>query len=720
VRNKSWLNVFFLGVFISYSSIIVLANGNASIDSLEKRLKQNISDSEKISLYNQLSSHYLRIDTLKSYDYAIKAIKIAEISKDDKGYLVSNESLARYFTEQGRYSQAKSLLLALADQYGLSIYKKEVAAVYISLGNVYDITSDFENALKYYLKAEKEYNELNEERGAGLAQMGIANVYNTTNFHQDAKGYYRKSYKNLIATDEQYASWSLNNMAISMMELGENDSALYYFEISLNIKLKLNDSYGASYTYTDLGTLYAKLNNSVKAIENYKKALDIKKGLEGINPETIGSTHNKIGAEYLKLGDVQNGKLHLEEGVYYSKKSGSLQYLTESYHYLSKAYYQEGNYKMAYDFIEKYSQLSDSLNAMRNSETLSELQIKYETEQKEKDIMLLNNSVQLQKNELELKQLQTDDANRKTQLMSFLLLGSVLFIILISGLGITLYKSNKNKKAVNSILEKTNTEIRQQKHIIEEKQKEILDSIIYAKRIQDAILPSNKVIKAQLPNGFILFKPKDVVSGDFYWLEKVSDSIYFAAADCTGHGVPGAMVSVICSNALSKALLEEGCRETNQLLDRTRELVVKRFAKNGEIVKDGMDISLCKLTANKLQWSGANNPIWVVKSKEGEQELVEIKPDKQPVGLHTEEKPFTAHTLDLNAGDTIYIFTDGFADQFGGEKGKKFMYKPFKQLLLNCQHLTMDEQYTRIEKAFDEWKGENEQVDDVCIIGVRI
>jgi serine phosphatase RsbU (regulator of sigma subunit) len=267
--------------------------------------------------------------------------------------------------------------------------------------------------------------------------------------------------------------------------------------------------------------------------------------------------------------------------------------------------------------------------------------------------------------------------------------------------------------------------------VIEQKNEEILDSIIYAKRIQDAILPSRKTLSAALKNGFVLFKPKDVVSGDFYWMEQPNnETIFLAAADCTGHGVPGAMVSVVCSNALSKCVLEENISQPALILNRTRELVVSRFAKNGEEVKDGMDVSLVSLAHRmesergsegreiKMQWAGANNPLWII--RKGASEVEEYKADKQPIGKYSEEKPFTNHEITLNEGDTFYLFSDGYPDQFGGEKAKKFKAANFKQLLLSVQELPMDEQKIIIDKTFEDWKGELEQVDDVCVIGVRI
>lgn len=285
-----------------------------------------------------------------------------------------------------------------------------------------------------------------------------------------------------------------------------------------------------------------------------------------------------------------------------------------------------------------------------------------------------------------------------------------------------------------------------QKDLIEEKNTEILDSINYAKRLQRAILPPFKMVTELLPESFIYYKPKDIVAGDFYWLETTSSFnsetdchdqiILLAAADCTGHGVPGALVSVVCSNAMNRAVKEFKLFQPNLILDKVRDLVIETFEKSESEVKDGMDISLaslkttlCKDTGvpiTQLNWSGANNPIWIIRN--GSNEIEEIKPDKQPIGKYENPLPFTSHTIDLYKGDTFYIFTDGFPDQFGGPKGKKFMYKAFKELLLELNHLPMNEQLDQIKATFHKWKNwstsegetlEYEQIDDVCIIGVR-
>lgn len=282
---------------------------------------------------------------------------------------------------------------------------------------------------------------------------------------------------------------------------------------------------------------------------------------------------------------------------------------------------------------------------------------------------------------------------------------------------------HKEKERIDSLMQQ-----------LEHRNKEILDSINYAKRIQAAILPSSRYLQSELPEHFILYKPKDIVAGDFFWLEPHSSIqkepnstftdintpslVLFAAADCTGHGVPGALVSVICVNALNRSVREFGLTIPGKILDKTREIVITEFEKSDEEVKDGMDISLCCLDHKnkKLFWAGANNPLWLYRDNE----LIEFKADKQPIGKYAVPSPFTTHEINLIEGDCIYLFSDGFADQFGGEKEKKYKSANFKRLLHEVHTFPMAEQHNLINRSFEDWRAEVEQNDDVCVIGVRI
>lgn len=260
-----------------------------------------------------------------------------------------------------------------------------------------------------------------------------------------------------------------------------------------------------------------------------------------------------------------------------------------------------------------------------------------------------------------------------------------------------------------------------QKLTIESKNRDIMDSIHYALKIQSAMLPAQSSFKENNLDGFILHQSKDIVAGDFYWIERQGDDLFFAVADCTGHGVPGAILSLLCSNALNRAVDVMELRDTGDILDAVREMIIKRLGQGeGEEMKDGMDIALCKLNlkTNKMQFSGANNPIYVY-SKE-KNEIIIAKPCKQPIGLYIKQHPFECKSFDLSPGDTVYLFTDGYADQFGGPFGKKFKYKPFRQLILNGANDPLTDQKMQLLKTLRNWMRDVEQIDDICIMAVKI
>ncbi len=260
-------------------------------------------------------------------------------------------------------------------------------------------------------------------------------------------------------------------------------------------------------------------------------------------------------------------------------------------------------------------------------------------------------------------------------------------------------------------------ELNTQKQLVEHKNQEITESIQYAKFIQDALLPSEKLVKNGFPNSFIYFQPKDIIAGDFYWYVETTDWNYIAVADCTGHGVPGAMVSILCISSLNEAMAKLNCCEPSELLNLTRQLVVEKLTKEHYSLKDGMDISILRMNKeNKtIQWAGANNPMWIFNGKE----IQQFQADKQPVGQFDGFKSFTTHTYFPKENDLFVLFSDGYADQFGGPKDKKFKYSSLRELISEIAHLPMNEIENQLHQRFSEWKGENEQTDDVCVVGFK-
>jgi serine phosphatase RsbU (regulator of sigma subunit) len=276
-------------------------------------------------------------------------------------------------------------------------------------------------------------------------------------------------------------------------------------------------------------------------------------------------------------------------------------------------------------------------------------------------------------------------------------------------------------QSLEQMVEQRTLEVMLQKTQIEDQHEEIKSSITYAKRIQMAILPTEEYIKKVATKSFVLFKPKDIVSGDFYWFEIIpnhqtgANEVFAAVVDCTGHGVPGAMVSLIGYNGLQRCINELNLREPNQILDALSAIVEESFSRSNSDMKDGMDISLIRVANDKLAYAGANNSIYITR----ENQLIELKADRQPIGKYAYRKPFTLHTFDLMPSDTIYLFTDGYADQFGGPKNKKMKYSTFKEILLAQKGVEMSEQANQIFNHFETWRGSQEQIDDVCIMGLQ-
>ncbi len=451
-----------------------------------------------------------------------------------------------------------------------------------------------------------------------------------------------------------------------------------------------------SQTYTNIGKLYLQQNEYEKALPYLFQALQLAATYDF--KRTLVKTLGTIGNIYLKQKDYVKALDYCNRSLKLSKEIGFLEYIAKANSSLSDIYgasdYLGHDGDKALKFYKDFVQERDSINTKK----ANQIDLQFEFEIKQATVK----AEQDKKDVIASEELKQQKAQRN---YSFIGLGLVLLF------SAFIYRGYKQKQKVNLLIAK------QKKHI-EEKQQEILDSISYAKRLQEAILPPKEFVSKYASNNFILYKPKDIVAGDFYWAEYLNGKFYIAAADSTGHGVPGAMVSVVCSNALNRTVKEFKETETGKILDKTRDLVIETFEKCESEVKDGMDISLlCIDSINKIiTWSGANNPLWYIEGKE----LKEIKADKQPIGKTDNPKPFTTHKIEFKTNTTFYLFTDGFADQFGGPKGKKFKYKQFSDLLMTNNNLELSVQLEQANKSFENWKGDLEQVDDVCVIAVKI
>ena len=339
-----------------------------------------------------------------------------------------------------------------------------------------------------------------------------------------------------------------------------------------------------------------------------------------------------------------------------------------------------------------------------NHVSILEQQFKYN---KEKDLLKHEKQLTIEK-----------AAQQKTQLISISVIGILLIVCVFS---LWLFFKFKETEKQKNIISEQNIVVQKQKHLVDEKQKEIQDSIKYAKRIQDSFLASDKEFKQNLNDYFILFKPKDVVSGDFYWANNVDGKLYLCVADSTGHGIPGAFMSLLNISLLNEALLSKKTYSTSALLDFVRKILILGLKADefGHGGNDGMDCVMISIDFKtlELEYTGANNPLWIFRDGA----MIELKANKMPVGRSPHsETPFTSQRYSLQKNDILYLFTDGYPDQFGGPKGKKFKYKQLEELLMYISNETMRTQHEKLDAELNTWKGNLEQVDDICVIGVRI
>jgi len=603
-------------------------------------------------------------------------------------------------------------------------WEKGQASSYIGLASCKNIQSDYPSAIEYFYNALSIYEKIQDKNGIAIAYGGLGVLFKNQQELEKALEYHNKALAIDIEIDNQRRlPIHYGNIGVVYKHLQDFDKALEYYFKALEIDEKRKNLSGQSRHLGNIGVIYKNQEKYDKAIEYYFKSLKISEGLNDL--EGITTKLLNISNLYVILNQFEEAEKYLKRGLQISHQLGSKQDLFHAYETYTTIYEKMGKPALALKNYRTAMAYKDSIYNEENKKEILLQEVNFEFEKKQ--------AIEQAEHE---KELAVAASEQKRQQLFLVFLAVVLLAVII--ISFIIYKSLKNSNKQKQLIELQKFEVEQQKIIVDNKNKEITDSIVYARRIQQAILPPKEVLSKNLENGFILYKPKDVVSGDFYWMESsntngaLERAIFLAAADCTGHGVPGAMVSVVCNNALNRAVREFKLTNPAEILDKVRSLVIETFEKSEEEVNDGMDIALCSLTFQipsselnesetvaTLQYAGANNALYMVKTNDKEK-LVEIKPNKQPIGKVDNPEPFTQHTIKLQKGDTIYMFTDGFADQFGGKKGKKLMYKPFKNLLLSIQDKTMDEQKAMLEQYFEEWKGNLEQVDDVCVIGVRI
>jgi serine phosphatase RsbU (regulator of sigma subunit)/CheY-like chemotaxis protein len=571
--------------------------------------------------------------------------------------------------------------------------------------------ADYENLINKY-QQEGNIPELANYQ----AKLGY--LYWETGNNSKAIEYFNKAIENNETLRNENAIRTLSsNIGLIYYDREEYEKALTYLRKSLQLNIKLRKRADVAADYINISNALHDLKKFDEAIDNINKALPIFQETNDI--KGIRSCYTSLADNYGKLGKNEKAKEYFDLAATINKKLQQ----EEIQQYESRTRDAEATSKM---IKEELLVTKDTLKETKG--TLKEV-IQISNEQ-QMAIDLLNKTKEIDSLKLKAKDnlLSQQKRKRKNTIITF-----VVILVIVSTFSFFIFRQLNEKKKANKLLEQQNRQIIDQKKEIEaqheivstQKQK-ITDSILYAQRIQKAILPPDEEFLKIFPEHFILYKPRDIVSGDFFWLMQKEGIIIVAAADCTGHGVPGAFMSMLGVAYLNEIVTNVGINKhiralhASDILNHLREKFIQSLHQKGEIeeAKDGMEISLCifDMDNHSLQFAGAHNSAYIIRNNE----LIKLEADKMPIGISVNYSPFTNREYEIKHGDMVYMFSDGYYDQFGGPNGLKFLSGNFRKLLLEIHQQPVAEQKKRLEETIEKWKGDREQLDDMLVIGIRM
>ena len=668
MRNK------FYSLFIVFFSTVSFSQ-QSKIDSLLSLLKKDKEDTLKvIHLYQFTRECELTGNYGDGLNYGNKSLQLSLKLNFKKGTANAYNNVGNIYLRQADYPKALDCFLkALKIDEELN-NKTGITKRLGNIGIVYRIQGDYAKALDYFFKALKMKEELGNKDGIAIQLCNIGNVYWNQADYPKAMDYYLKALK----IDEE-----LGNKKGIAEDLG-NIGNVYSDEAE---------------KITGNNISIRKDSLKQKSLYYYFKALKISEELGNKNLITIWL--GNIGALYADIQKYSEAEKYLLNAIKIDQEIGDLNTERQFEEEITDLYTKTNRYQLAMKHYKKAMVLKDTIFSQENKKQLVRKEMNFEFNKKEA----------LAKAEQDKKDAITTEEKRRQKTITYSISGGLFLVLL---LALFIFRGYKQKQKANLSLAEKNK-------IIEEKNKDITDSINYAKRIQQAKLPSKELIYSALPDSFVLFKPKDIVSGDFYFFHKNEQTVFIVSADCTGHGVPGALMSMIGSEQLNDALAHSA--DTSEILRQLNKGIKNSLhqSDSDESTRDGMDIALCSVDIDNrvVKYAGANRPLWIIRN--GQTAVEEIKATKKAIGGFTEDSQhFDSHEIKFEQGDTFYIFSDGYADTFSGQGSKKLTTKKFKEILLSIQHKTMKEQEQHLDSFIENWKAGTEQVDDILVIGVRL
>jgi serine phosphatase RsbU (regulator of sigma subunit)/Tfp pilus assembly protein PilF len=598
------------------------------------------------------------------------------------------------------------------------------AQPYVYKGDGYLTSGILASALECFIKAANYYKTEGDNDHLAMTYTYMAETYNQQENYDNAKYYLRNAIEIYTKkNDSLNLAITLNNLGFTNYCMGLYDTALVLFSSTSDLFLKLNNPVGYAYCLGNSGLVYSGLSEFDKAEEYLLRAIEIltKQGDE--RPVT------EYMIEYARIlqnkGEIKKAIAFATQGLGNAIKNGNKEYKRDASYILARLYEISGMYDSAYHYQSLYISANDSIKSITNIQKMADLRTEFEVAKKQTEVEIL------QKNKL---------------FQRIVILGLAIILLLAMGLVLVYYLNLKRSRKLTAALDerrvllekqsselkekndriiRSNEELKQLYEITNSQKEEIISGINYAQRIQKAILPPEVYITELINENFILYKPKEIVSGDFYWIKQINQYIILVAADCTGHGVPGALMSMLGISYLNEIVQRKAITEANQVLNELRKEIKHSLRQTGkkEESRDGIDMALVVVDTNKslMQYSGAFIPLYIISNIEGKPVFKEFKPDMMPVGVHfSGDISFTNHEIKLEIGDTFYLSTDGYTDQSGGSNNARFGKKNFKKLLLEIHDQPLFEQKEILEQTLNEWMGKHPQRDDILVIGARL
>jgi tetratricopeptide (TPR) repeat protein len=782
------MNYRFPLIFIAATFVlsIQLHGQNSRLDSLWRAFESAKHDTSRVNIYFQIGDFY-KIDLPDSaVIFYNKAIEYASgLGINQKPFALRKAKSLREIgialVAQSKYSKALDILQESIEIYEQNGDRVGQAQSFLSSGNAHFNIGNFSKTLECYYAALQLYEYLGHQAGIADCYNNMGSVHKEQGSYDVALEYHYKSMKifsELVQSADSAAitgykrglSYCYNNIGVAHFYQDSLDEAIDYYTKSLRLKEEIDDKSGMSQSYNNIAIVHCTAGDYTRGIEFFMKSLKIYEEISSQSGLTM--VNGNISHLYLLLADSAktasaiNGYLY--KSIDFGKKAYSIaeeinspSWLQEAAGHLKQAYTKLGRFEEALMYADVYIDTQGKLFSTQKTKSLAEMTARYETEKKQLLIESMENENLLY--------------SKRIRSQRIVIISIISGMLLVSGLLIVMIKLLLHNRKANQLLAEQKEAIQQQKeeimaqldeieiqrdklqlsnkeieklylitlehkNILENQKNKIDDSIRYAKFIQSAVLPDLDITFVNRTWGthsyFIMFRPKDVVSGDFYWATRINEWIIVTVADCTGHGVPGAFMSMLGISFLNEIVLKGDIINPSIILSKLRSYIIGALRQTDEwgSHRDGMDMSLISINTKTKEciWAGANNPLWLVRAKNVKQaegdmkEMVEeIRPNLMPVASHIIMEEFTNHNLSLASGDRMFMFSDGYADQFGGPLGKKFNYHgALKRLIAETSVMPIREQGKELERRFDEWINFNgrhfDQVDDVTVLGIMI